>query len=285
MGYVWTAEQIESYESYYREVSFHFNGVAIEFTTTDDFVRGVLPPCLQPPDKPSGLVSITQGRESWQGAFTIADEESIGAIYLDATRDGQEGLYSLTVIVDGDMNVTTGRESWGMPKKRGESNIFSDGEALYAYSERRGTRLIEIDATLGERSEPFVEHGRLYELKGWIAPDGGGLHDDPYLVVFDTQTSYSEVREAEGSLRLTGTLEDPVGDIPVVSIDHATFLAGVEEFVFAEEVQLKERDTIKPFIYGRAYDNWTEPIKRTADTFGALRGRGAAAVSRDPTRD
>jgi hypothetical protein len=167
------------------------------------------------------------------------------------------------VIVNGDMNVATGRESWGMPKKRGESNIFSDGEQLYAYSERRGTRLIEVAATLGADSTPFTEVGRLYELKGWIAPDGRGLHDDPYLVVFDTKTSYSEVRHAEASLEFTGTLEDPVGDIPVESVDGAALSAGIEKFTFREQVELEERELYKPFIYGRAYDNWTERIKRT----------------------
>ena len=34
MGYVWTANQIEAYESYYREVVYHFSGLSVGFTTT-----------------------------------------------------------------------------------------------------------------------------------------------------------------------------------------------------------------------------------------------------------
>jgi hypothetical protein len=56
VGYVRTPEQIESYESYYREVVYHFSGVSVGFTMTAEFVRQVLPPCLGPPAEPRGMV-------------------------------------------------------------------------------------------------------------------------------------------------------------------------------------------------------------------------------------
>jgi acetoacetate decarboxylase len=266
MGYVWTADQIEAYESYYREVVYHFSGLSVGFRTTPGFVRSVLPPCLEPPQEPSGVVTITLGRESWKGMPTVAEEESTGGVWIYASRDGVIGLYSLTVIVNGDMNVATGRESWGMPKKRGESAFLSDGEQVYAFAERRGTRLIEISGTLGATIEPFEEDSPLFELKGWLSPDGAGLQDDPVLVTFDTHTKYNWARKADASIKLTGTIEDPVGDIPIVSVDDALLYAGVETFRLREQTVLPERDVYRPYVYGRLYDNWTERIKPLVTT-------------------
>ncbi len=268
MGYVWNNEQIEAYEDYYREVVYHFSGMSIGFTTTADFVRSVLPPCLEPAAEPKGVVMLSFGRETWHGSPTVADEENVGGIWLYAARNGVEGLYTLTAIVSGDMNVTTGRESWGMPKKRGESAFLTDGDELYGYTERRGTRLMEVSARLGSQLEPFAEDCPLYELKGWIAPDGQGLQDDPTLVVFDTHTTYRWAREAEATLKLTGTMEDPVGDIPLVSVDEAVYLAGVETFTFKEQTVLPDRDIYRPYVYGRNYDNWTERIRAAQDPLG-----------------
>ena len=263
MGYVWSSEQIASYESYYKEVVYHFSGLSLGFTTTPDFVRSVLPPCLEPAPEPKGIVTLTLGRESWKGMPTVAEEENTGGVWLYASHGGVVGLYSLTVIVNGDMNVATGRESWGMPKKRGESMILNDGEQVYAFTERRGTRLIEISGTLGAQVEAFEEDLPLFELKGWLAPDGNGLQDDPVLVVFDTHTQYRWAREVEAAVQLTGTIEDPVGDIPIVSADEALLFAGSETFRLREQMVLAERDVYRPYIYGRSYDNWTERIKTT----------------------
>ncbi len=277
MGYVWSPEQIEAYEGYYREVVYHFSGLSVGFTTTPEFVREVLPPCLEPPAEPRGVVALSFGREEWNGVPTVAEEENVGGVWLWAKRDGVEGLYSLTVVVSGDMNVTTGRESWGMPKKRGESAFLHDGEQLYGYTERRGTRLIEVAATLGTELEPFAEECPLFELKGWIAPDGDGLQDDPSLVVFDTRTSYKRARCMEAALRLTGTLEDPVGDIPLVSVDEGLFYAGVETYRFRERVVLPDRDAYRPYIYGRQYDDWTARIRATPDVLAAPKPAGVGS--------
>lgn len=274
MGYVWTQEQIESYESCYREVAYHFSGLSVTFTTTPEFVRSVLPPCLEPTAEPKGVVGFSYGREFYNGLPSVADEESVGAVYLCATRDGLEGLYSLTVIVGGDMNVTTGRESWGMPKKRGDSAIVCDGEQIYGFSERRGARLMEVAARLGSEIEPFDEDGALFEIKGWLRPDGRGLQHDPILIVFDTHSSYKRARRAEATLKLTGTIEDPVGDIPVISADEAIFVEGVETFTFREEHTLGDRDAYRPYVYGRNYDNWMERIAAARDAVTAPAGSG-----------
>ncbi len=269
MGYVWTPQQIESYESYYREVPYHFSGVNVAFTTTPEFVRSVLPPCLEPASEPKGIIMISAGRESWRGDFTIEEEETGGGVWLYAVHDGVEGLYALTVIVNGDMNAATGREAWGMPKKRGEVGLFHDGEQLYAFAERRGVRVIEVAAMIGREIQPFEEEGALLELKGWIAPDGNGLQDDPALVVFGTHTSYKWVRQADAQVRLTGTIEDPVGDIPVVSVDEATYCAGTELVELRDRVVLSDRNVYRPYIYGRLYDDWTARIKATPNALVA----------------
>lgn len=87
--------------------------VSVDFVTTAEFVKSVLPPPgLEPPSKPTGPVSIS----TW-GEQTLEFECTL--VSLQAVHDGVKGKYCLTLIVSGDTPVTWGREIWGEVKKTG----------------------------------------------------------------------------------------------------------------------------------------------------------------------
>lgn len=72
MGYVKTPAEIAAMRPMFADPKFLLDGLRIEFETSMDFIKSVLPPCLQAPAKPTALASI--GRwQSWAcGEFDTA---------------------------------------------------------------------------------------------------------------------------------------------------------------------------------------------------------------------
>ena len=88
----------------------------------------------------------------WQSR--VCGEFESAALMVYARYGDVVGTYFLTLVVSGDMPVTFGRELWGEPKKLGSSRLYRDGDTMYGYGERNGTRLIAIELDLRPRPGP-----------------------------------------------------------------------------------------------------------------------------------
>jgi len=264
VGYVKTAEELERYRHYHSSYEEHFQRLTVHFATSADFAREVLPPCFDVPDRPAGSVSLGGARVSYDGHM-ITDESEYATVKLRACHRGKEGNFVISAIVSGDMMISLGREAWGMPKKRGETRLYDDGRQLYGFTERRGTRIIELGATVGPDAGPQPEIAyRFFELKAWMKPGGAGLHHPPELVAFDGVATHHVLREGDPDsvrLRLTGTPADPVDTIPVLGIDRVFAEYGVSVTTLAYTETLTDRD-YEPWVYGRNWDDLGEPTMR-----------------------
>ncbi|WP_373562285.1 acetoacetate decarboxylase family protein [Pseudomonas prosekii] len=96
--------------------------VSIEFETTFEFLRSVLPPCFDLPETPTTIASISR----WQSE--LCGEFDCGIISLKCRYKELEGTTMLVLIMSGDMPVTIGREMWG----GGKENRYCSG--LYGRS-------------------------------------------------------------------------------------------------------------------------------------------------------
>jgi hypothetical protein len=230
----------------------------VSFATSEEFVRSVLPGCLDPAPEPTVSVAVMAFMDWRTGVPSVAMRDRAAAIGINAVYDGEEGSYYLTVIESDEVNVEKGREFWGMPKKLGAVDFFDDGTHLYAYVERKARSLVELQATLGEMQqvEPSAAVKSAYfELKAYIAPNGMEV-SKPQLVIFDVASRIHRAQDlTDVDLKLGQSPFDPgVATIAVGEFRGGSYLAGVDDYQLREVVELEgDPNDYAPYILGRMY--------------------------------
>lgn len=249
MAYVKTPAEIAAMRPMFAKPKFLLDGLRIEFETSMDFIKSVLPPCLEAPAKPVALASV--GRwQSWAcGEFDTA------CIYVGARHKDIEGFYNLTMLVSGDMPITWGREVWGEGKKQATMGYHRDGGDFYGFGERNGVRLIEIEAEMGPDRGAGESISHSFEVKACPSADGEGLEYDPVLIVLKAHTRYTHLREGKGTLRLRSSVFDPCGTVPVEKLGAATHVNGESIYTVEAATPQTDRAAYIPYIYGRNYDD------------------------------
>jgi acetoacetate decarboxylase len=247
MGYVRTSEEVDRIQALLSPARMTLEGISVEFVTTGEFARKVLPPCFDVAE-PRGLVTVSH----WQAG--VCGEFESAAVMLLARYGDVVGTYFLTLVVSGDMPVTLGRELWAEPKKRGSAHFYRDGDDIYAFGERNGTRLVEIEATFGPELGPSSTQTRALELGAQLT-HAGHLAGDPFVVVCDVHRSLTSTREGKGTLRLNGTAFDPVDEIPLLAVGRAAHYTGDSSYTEVARHPLPNGDHFLPFILGRSFDD------------------------------
>lgn len=247
--FVRTPEEIARIKEILGAGRFTTDGIEVEFETTPEFVREVLPPCLSPAEAPTGIINVSK----WEGE--MCGEFGGAIIWIRARHEAVEGLYCLLMLISGDMPVTLGREVWGECKKVGSMDLFRDGPYMFGYGERNGTRLIEVEAEFGPDLGPLKVTDTLYELKAQFNATGDGLQYDPILVELRADGAYTNVREGTATVKLTGSRFDPVDEIPIVSVGTATHVIGESCYRAVRQFPQPDHDTLMPYILGRSYDD------------------------------
>jgi acetoacetate decarboxylase len=186
----------------------------------------------------------------------MCGEFDCGMVWVAARYGDLEGFYCPLMIVSGDMPVTIGRELWGEPKKLGSSQFYRDGDDIYAYGERNGTRLAQIDATITDDLGPQEVQSYALEVNGYLGHDAA-LAADPFVAAFLNTRRFDSVREGTGELTLTGTEFDPVNEIPVLATGRTLHYTGESIYEEAARETLPDRETYLPYILGRSYDDLT----------------------------
>lgn len=261
VSYVWSDEQVARYRSYYQGIATRGANAYLTFDTTQEFARSALPPCLDVADRPQITIAFGSFMEIYDNFPNRPGRDTAALIGLNAHFGDLEGTYYLTVIESEEVNVSTGREVWGMPKKMGSVDYWEDGRRLWAYVERKGHMLVEVEAELGpELGEQGLSTDYYFELRGRFAPDLSTL-TSPELVVFEMPSHTYRFRE----------LSDPH-----VAIGASPFDRGVETLELGPYVSgglsggetgyrvAQVRDLTgdgrdyAPYLLGRFYDTWED---------------------------
>lgn len=230
--------------------------LSVEFRTTRDFVKSVLPPCFTPAAEPTGLVAFANYRRD-DGPGRPKIEFEMTSIYLDGFYKDIPGQYSLLMLISGDMPVNVGREGLGEIKKHGESRMYYDGLEIYAYGRRKGTRIVEVTAQLGSDEGPSSAEYFGLELKAAPTPDLKDFHVKPTVVIMRNTDEYRVTRSGHcTSLQLTSNGQyDPVESIPVESFGVARYVAGRSAFACAQWEEIPDAGPeYMPIMLGRQYD-------------------------------
>jgi acetoacetate decarboxylase len=221
MPLVRTPEEVAAIEAVLANPRFvEAQTLTVEFLTSEEAVRRVLPPGLEPVQEP--LVLATVGR--W-GSNCVGDFAG-GAIYVAARFGDLTGAYTLAMYMDTDAALIFGRDVFGEPKKLGRSRLERSGSHMRGWVERMGVRLIEVEGDLTTELGPAELERARFNVKAVPSANGHGLEDDAVLTVAEFKLSLSTVVEGAGEVTLRGTVHDPLDELEVLEIRRATYVEG-----------------------------------------------------------
>lgn len=248
MPFVARPDQIAAFRKACSQPSYSQEALNVGFATTTEFVKSVLPPHLEPSDRPTGLINIS----TWQS--NVCGDFELSSVLVQCKQGDREGYWVINLIVSEDAAITWGRETWGEIKKHGKPRLFCNGERRYGYCERRGVRLIEIDAELTEWLEPDTTEWYSFEVKAFPDTRGIGMHSDPLAITLKVVDHNSKRASGKVKLILRGTESDPLHTIPIISISDVSYISGETKWTVDDECVLHGGDDYLPFLVGRHYD-------------------------------
>ena len=261
MSYVWSQDEVDRYVAFYKGIATRGANVYLTYETTAEFARSVLPPCLEIAARPQITISFGTFMEIYDNFPNRPGRDTAALISVNAQYGDLEGTYYLTVVETEEVNVVTGREIWGMPKKIGTVDFWEDGKRLWGYVERKGHRLVEIEADLGpELGEQGVSTEYYFELRGRFAPDLSHINS-PELVVFEMPTDTFRQRDvAAPHVVLAGSPFDRgVGTLPLGAYVSGGYSGGETGYRVLDVHDLSsDGHDYRPYLLGRAYDAWED---------------------------
>jgi acetoacetate decarboxylase len=250
MGLVRSREEIERIQRALSRPRFvNSEMLSVDFLTSPSVMEHLLPPGLEATETPR--VTAMVGR--WQ-SNCVGDFDG-GAIYLEARHGELVGDYVLAMYMDRDQPIIYGRELFGEPKKQARSRLHKRGSRMNAYIERYGTRLIELDADLGEDEGPSTGEGVNFNYKAIPATHGIGLEWDAALTCARFESIVRVHRTGPGSVRLGCGVHDPLDEIPVIEVLNARYVEG-DLLARAETLAYVPGADFLPYALGRT-DDWS----------------------------
>jgi acetoacetate decarboxylase len=250
MGLVRTAEEIERIQATFANPRFvSAEMLTVDFLTQPETVAHVLPPPLEPAAEPRVTAMVGRWQSNCVGDFTG------GALYVAARFGEIEADYVLAMYMDTFESIAFGRELFGEPKKQAATRLHRRGSHAVGHVERHGVRLIELEAELGENTGPVQVKGANFNVKALPATDGVGLEDDAVLTLAEFDNPLDVVREGTGTVRLRGTVHDPLDELEIVEVLRATYIEGDLISRARSLIRIPAEDFL-PYALGRM-DDWS----------------------------
>ncbi len=158
-----------------------------------------------------------------------------GGIGVLARYNKTVGIYFFNVQLSGPgalMGAYVGRETSGLPKKICERIVVErTDEQAHCLIERNGTILVEVELEIGQYNVPEY-HSPAEECNGkeggLLMEDGGCLlhtyklesstAKNMELLFYNSPTRYYSWEPATATVTLGSTIDDPWGEIPLISV-------------------------------------------------------------------
>jgi acetoacetate decarboxylase len=191
--------------------------LVVFYETDPELIASVLPRPLEPTEPQVRInfaqVDMPDGSPLSAGTFSVM------------CRHGDvEGAYDLLMIMSTEGAVLGGRETFGEPKKIGESVVRLDGDGVTAVMSRKGVDIVEVRGRVVEELAPGPVSERFaFYYKFLLDPEGGRFDGDPSLVHVRRTQEDRLVRRVEGDIILRESPFDPVADLPVRRVVSMTY--------------------------------------------------------------
>ena len=195
--------------------------LTVTFETSQEAVRALLPPPLEPTPEPLG--------SAWVGE--IGNSNSVGpfmgaALYLRARHGDIIGNYCVTMPVSTSEALTFGRELYGEPKKLAKIIFEQQDEHVWGYAERHEVRVLSLRGRMTGAAATGRRETSTFHFKFTPRADGIGFDSPPHLIHVTGDTNTKVARRGRGELVFRDSAHDPVSDIPVRQVVEAVYTEG-----------------------------------------------------------
>ena len=223
--------------------------VKVFYKTTPGLVEQLIPSPLVPADDP--MVRVVMSRvfvDLHDGLEFGAATFGVNCKYKDI-----DGIYEITMPMEGEGVVVGGRETYGEPKKIANVLASKDGDTCSASVERHGIKYIEFNGNVTDSidTESFTDH--VFCFKVFPSCEQNKVCDqNPLLVKIDMHRTQTVNQKLDGELILRESPVDPVVDLPVEEVISMTWEEGGSS---SNASVMEEIDTMGyvPFMHSR-YD-------------------------------
>lgn len=222
MRFVKTLDEIRRIQKTYSRC--HYIGsknLTVVFETTQEAVRELLPPPLEPAAEPLG--------SAWVGE--ISNSNCVGpflgaALYIKARYQDIVGNYCVTMPVSTPQALTFGRELYGEPKKLAKIIFEQQDEHVWGYAERYEVRVLSMRGRMTGAAATGRRETSTFHFKFTPRADGIGFDSPPQLIHVTGDTNTKVGRRGRGELVFRDSAHDPVADIPVRQVIEAVYTEG-----------------------------------------------------------
>lgn len=214
MGFVKTKEELDGYYGLALRKFFDAEMLGVMFETGPEVPKRLLPPPLEPPEQPGGLIFIANYPKT-----NLGPGYHEGALFLRCTYEGEAGSYCLSMPIDDEPRMHNGRDIYGFPKKLARVHMERSGDSVEGWIERNGIRFAEVRATMTGSLPELPELGPIFLFKAMPRADLEPGFDGPVLLVrqkTDIEMKTLDIGTAELTLRESET--DPWAEIEVTNV-------------------------------------------------------------------
>jgi acetoacetate decarboxylase len=218
------------------------------YETDPDVIAAVLPPPLEPTDRP--LVSVKVATVDLDRGLP---QFGAGSFAVQARHEGTVGNYALLMPMTTEQSVVGGRETFGEPKKLADISLTRDGDRVHGRITRLGTTIIEISGRVTGPLEAIEGRRTDFYFKFLPSPDGKGFDSEPALIYCHRDETSRSVESVDGELVLRDSRFDPVADLPVRRLVDIT-LSERRSVQRGEIVSRVPAEWLLPYVHQR-YDD------------------------------
>jgi acetoacetate decarboxylase len=201
------------------------------FRTDFEIAKNIIPEPLQITKEAFATAFVARYPETNFGC--VYNE---GALFLNCEYKGEKGVYCLSMPVDDDMAMISGRENFGYPKKLAEQiKLEKEARRVVGSVIRKGVEILRLECQLENEAsaealkylgEPALDWDGTpcYKLISFLykyfqSPDGKRFDYLPRLVREPVLfRSTGKIEQGAGKVILTSSPVDPLGEVPVKEV-------------------------------------------------------------------
>ncbi len=263
MSFIKTAEEIEEKRKKFQSGDFFgAKMLTVYYETKPEIVKKLLPPPLKPTKYPLAFAFIASYNKT---NFGLPYNES--AIFLRADFNGEQGNYCIAMHVTDDLALILGREIFGYPKKIANIVLKVDGDKIEGFSERLGTRYIELKANITGKFNDMSSIKRLSEIgalnisrknplvnfnyKCFNSPKIDTLDYNPRLIREEIVLVPTVFKMGEVDIKLDSSVHDPWSEIEVVNTYGAMYIECDFSMKKGDVVAEIDQKTYEPYFFAK----------------------------------
>jgi acetoacetate decarboxylase len=246
MGFVKSQEELDRYFALgvRRFVGARMLGVIFE--THAAIVERLLPPPLEPPVAPGGLMFIAE-----YPTTNLGPGYKEAALFVRCTYKGDPGAYCLAMPIESEESrLYNGRDIFGFPKKMAKIHLEKDGPAVSGWVERHGIRFVEIKASMTGTLPGLPPQGPTYLFKASPRIDLQPGFDGPVFLCrqqTDIKMKSLEIGTAEVIYRPSEY--DPWAEVEITNVVAAFFLISDNTMQPGTVLGEVDRDAYLPYYF------------------------------------